>query len=482
MAPTRSKSELLAHLPPAPNETALLPEIRREVAASRRKLVVIDDDPTGVQTVHDINVYLSWDKGSLVNALRDDAALFFLLTNTRSMIGDQAVRITRETVRLLKLAAQEAGVDFVIASRSDSTLRGHYPAEIIALQEELGHTIDGHLLAPAFFEGGRLTIGDTHYVATPSANADTLVPASDTPFAQDKVFGYSTAYLPAWVEEKSHGRYKQEQVASISLELIRQGGPTAVAEALSQVHGGIPVVINAACYGDLAVLVLGVLQAEAAGKQFLYRTAAGFVRLRGGIDPKPLLTAAEILGPGTGMTRGGLVIVGSYVPGSTDQLRRLLAIPGVQGIELQVERVVAGVGESDIVGREIGQSLQQIIQAGQVGVIYTSRRLVSGESDTENLEIGKHIMDTLVAAVQTLSTPPRFLIAKGGITSHVVAQRGLEAESGRAIGQILPGVPVWRLISGRRLRFPDIPYIVFPGNVGDQDSLANIVKQLIGGG
>src|SRR5207248_8316597 len=183
-----------------------------------------------------------------------------------------------------------------------------------------GISFDGHLIVPAFFEGGRYTINDTHYVATPTANSDTLQPASETSFARDSVFGYRTAYLPAWIEEKSDGRWRADQVMSIGLEVIRQGGPEAVASKLQTVEGGIPVLINAAGYGDLAVVVLGLLRAEAAGNRFLYRTAAGFVRLRGAVTIKPLLKADEVLGNIQAVKGGGMVVVGSYVPDSSKQL------------------------------------------------------------------------------------------------------------------------------------------------------------------
>src|SRR5439155_16026357 len=197
-------------------------------------------------------------------------------------------------------------------------------------------SFDGHLIVPAFFEGGRYTINDTHYVATPTANSDTLQAASETPFAKDRVFGYKTAYLPAWIEAKSGGYWKADQVMSIGLEVIRQGGPEAVASKLQTIEGSIPVVINAAGYGDLVVVVLGLLQAEAAGKRFLYRTAASFVRLRGALESKPLLEINEILTDSSSAKAGGVVIVGSYVPGSTAQLENLLTLSNVVGIELPV--------------------------------------------------------------------------------------------------------------------------------------------------
>ena len=248
-------TNLLVHLPPEPDEDSLFGAIQQAVIKSTRKLVVIDDDPTGTQTIHDVQLLTTWNSSLLTAALRADSHLFYLLTNSRSMPQSEAARLNHDIAVLLSASSQTTHIDFVIASRSDSTLRGHYPAEITALESGLSSahnaSFDGHLLVPAFFEGGRYTINDTHYVATPTATSDTLIPAHETPFARDPVFGYKTAYLPDWIEEKSNGRWQARQVVSIGLDLIRQGGAQAVAEKLQQVTDGAPVIINAAGYGDL---------------------------------------------------------------------------------------------------------------------------------------------------------------------------------------------------------------------------------------
>ncbi|GAC1376921.1 MAG: four-carbon acid sugar kinase family protein [Ktedonobacteraceae bacterium] len=477
-------TDLLAHLPPEPDQCSLFGEIQQAVIKSKRKLVVIDDDPTGTQTVHDVELLTTWNSSLLTAALRADTRLFYLLTNSRSMPQSEAATINHDIAELLSASSQAAQVDFVIASRSDSTLRGHYPAEIAALEIGISsahsRNFDGHLLVPAFFEGGRYTINDTHYVATPTATSDTLLPAHETPFARDPVFGYKSAYLPDWIEEKSSGRWQARQVVSIGLDLIRQGGAQAVAERLQHVSGGTPIIINAAGYGDLAVVVLGLLQAEAMGKRFLYRTAASFVRVRGAVESRPLLKVSEIVQntPGTPdiQARGGIVIVGSYVPDSSKQLEHLLNVPEVVGIELPVERVIGG--EAATVSREVGQQLEGAVKTGRVGVVYTSRRLITGANPTESLDIGKKVSAALIAALHEVTTRPRFIIAKGGITSHDVAQKGLGAERALVLGQLAPGVPVWRLESGPQSRFAGVPYIVFPGNVGGPESLGQAVRML----
>src|SRR6266487_5080413 len=477
-------TELLANLPPEPDEASLFVEIQREVARSKRKLVVIDDDPTGTQTVHDVELLTTWNTETLAEVLQEERQLFYLLTNSRSMPESDAVRLNQETAQQLVAASQATHSDFVIASRSDSTLRGHYPAELFALERGLtpstGNHFDGHLVVPAFVEGGRFTITDIHYVATPTATSDTLQSANETPFAQDRVFGYKTAYLPAWIEEKSGGYWKADQVVSIGLELIRRGGPEAVATKLQTVEAGIPVVINAAGYGDLAVVVLGLLRAEAAGKRFLYRTAASFVRMRGAVESKPPLETKEIMSGTQSVEGGGIVVVGSYVPDSSKQLENLLTLSEVIGVELPVERVIRNSAESETVSREVGQQLEAAIKARRVGVLYTSRNLVTSANRAENLEIGNKVSQALIAALHQVTSRPRLSLLKGGITSHDVAQKGLGAARARVLGQLFPGVPVWRLESGPQSRFEGVPYIVFPGNVGGPESLREAVKLLSG--
>jgi uncharacterized protein YgbK (DUF1537 family) len=240
----------------------------------------------------------------------------------------------------------------------------------------------------------------------------------------------------------------------------------------------MPVVINAAGYGDLAVVVLGLLRAEAAGKRFLYRTAASFVRLRGALEDKPPLAVSEIISDAPSAKAGGLVVVGSYVPGSSMQLENLLTLPQVIGIELPVERVIRNADEAKEISREAGRQLEAAVEAGRVGVLYTSRKLITSADRAENLEIGKKIADALVAAFHEVRSRPRFILAKGGITSHEVAQKGLGAARARVLGQLFAGVPVWRLQTGPESRFEGVPYIVFPGNVGGPESLREAVKLL----
>ena len=458
---------------PSPIEDPGLEErVQAAVAASGRKVVALDDDPTGVQTVHDVAVLAQWAPAALAAELPGDAPLFFILTNSRGMPEDQARRLNQEIAGNLTQASRETGVPFVIASRSDSTLRGHFPAETDALAAALGG-VDGVLICPAFFEGGRVTAGNVHLVR----DGDRYIPAAETEFARDATFGYRATTLPGWVEEKSQGRIRAEDVATLSLEEIREGGPDQVAERLREVRNGQPVVVNALDYPDLWTVVLGLLQAEAEGKRFLYRTGASFVRARAGIATRPLLTREDLLGPFAPRPARGLVIVGSHVRRTTEQLAQLLTRPGIRGIEVGVSELLRGEENRRREVLRASRQADEALTSGATPVVYTSRRVERPEG-MDDLDVARVVSDSLVTIVRGIEARPDFVVGKGGITSSDVGTRGLGAERAIVLGQVRPGVPVWRL--SPESRFPGMPYVVFPGNVGGPDTLAEVVAELAG--
>ncbi|HEY64788.1 MAG TPA: hypothetical protein G4O02_09475 [Caldilineae bacterium] len=466
------RDDLLAGLPDEwPDD--LLPEIQRQVQASGRKVVVLDDDPTGTQTVHGVPVLTEWSVTALRHELSSELSAFYLLTNSRSLPLEEACALNMEIGRNLVKAGREVGRSFVVVSRSDSTLRGHFPGEVEALAEALGDGFDAWLIIPFLLEGGRYTIRDVHYVA----EDEWLVPAGETEFARDAAFGYRASNLREWVEEKTEGRIPAEAVASVSIEDLRRGGPERVTEILMGLERGSVCIVNAASSRDLEVFVLGLLTAEAQGKRFLYRTAASFVRVRAGISPRPLLTWKDLDLPGSG---GALIVVGSHVPRTTSQLNALLALPGVIGVEVDVTSLL----DDDQRVREIervARLADQYLRDGRDAVVFTSRQLITGEDAKSSLLIGRRISDGLVAIVRAMTARPRYLLAKGGITSSDVATLGLGVKRSLVLGQILPGVPVWRL--GPESRYPGLVYIVFPGNVGGLEALVDIVTGLrVGGG
>jgi uncharacterized protein YgbK (DUF1537 family) len=462
------------------------PEIRRRVQAASHKIAVLDDDPTGTQTVHGVWVVTQWTQEALRPVMGGDSPVFYVLTNSRSLPQDQAVALNREIAANLAAAAQEAGCELDVVSRSDSTLRGHYPAEIDALREtlepRLGRAYDGTLICPFFVEGGRLTAHDVHWVA----EGETLVPAAQTEYACDVTFGYTQSNLRKWVEEKTSGRVPTADVVSISLQAIRGEGPEGVRRALAQVTGGRVAVVNAVTYRDLAVFVAGLLEAQAAGQRFLFRTAASFVKVRGGISDRRLLNSAEMLGEemppestsaASDTGSGGLIVAGSYVDKTTRQLAAARKLPDLCPVQLSVRRVLDEQARQPEIDRVLAET-ERALRTGRDALLYTSRERVTGRGRAGELDIGQTVSAALVQVVQRVALSPRYLIAKGGITSSDVATRALGVQRAWVLGQILPGIPVWRL--GPESRFPGRPYVVFPGNVGADASLADAINVLRG--
>jgi uncharacterized protein YgbK (DUF1537 family) len=460
MADAINKSSFFARLPPEP---ILAPQ------PAKAKVIVLDDDPTGTQTVHGIPVLMTWSVDELASELTQPEPCAYILTNTRAFSREEACRINREVGINLRAAAAQTGRTFRVVSRGDSTLRGHFPAETDALAAGLSTVFDATLVIPAFFAGGRYTVDDVHYVA----QGEELVPVGQTEFARDPVFGFRASNLREWVEEKTGGVHSAAAVRSISLELLRNGGPDAVlAELLSIASGGIAIV-NAAAPGDLAVLTRAIARAEDQGRRYLFRTAADFVPAYAGINRRPLLESREIRSAET--DTGGLVVVGSYVDRTTRQLEELIARHDtIVAVEVNVSALLA----SDTLGREIRRA-EQIVSAslreGRDVVLYTSRALVKGASAQEFGQIGRQVGGALIGVVAALNVQPSWMIAKGGITSSDLATKALGIRRATVLGQALPGVPVWA--PGPESKW-QLPYIVFPGNVGEPDALAGLVLRL----
>jgi len=463
----RHREGFLASLPDEWPED-VLPEVQAQVKSSGRKVIVLDDDPTGTQTVHGIPVLTEWRTEALRTELANELPAFYLLTNSRSLPLAEAEAMNAEIGLNLVKAGLQASREFVVVSRSDSTLRGHFPGEVNALAGALGQDRAAWLIVPFFLEGGRYTIADIHYVA----EGEWLVPAGETEFARDTAFGYRASDLRHWVEEKTGGRIPSETVASISIEDIRCGGPKRVAERLASLKPGGVCVVNAASYRDVEVFVRGLLTAEERGQRFLYRTAASFVRARAGLPGRPLLTQEDLDLSDSG---AGLFVVGSHVPRTTSQVSELLAQPGIVSIEISVEALLDKDRRKGEIERVAGQA-DEALRLDQDVVAYTGRQLITGEDAESSLSISQRVSEGLVSIVQGISTRPRYVVGKGGITSSDLATRALGIKRALVLGQILPGVPVWQL--GAESRYPGMPYVVFPGNVGGPEALAKIVTTL----
>ena len=448
-------------------------------AAGRVRLGVLDDDPTGSQAVHDVQVVTVLDEEAYGAALGGPAGTCFVLTNTRSLDEPAAVEINQRAARGLVAVAERAGVRLQLISRSDSTLRGHVMAEVAALQAvrraAAGREFDGVLLVPAFLEAGRVTAGDIHWARL---GAD-LVPVGETEFARDATFGYRASDLRDFVAEKSGGTIRPGDVASIGLADIRLGGPSRVQELLAQVRDGRWVVVNATEYSDLDTVACGVLRAEADGHSFLFRTGPSFVRALLGMGPKAPLRGAQIWPPGSPAASGhGLVVVGSHVGQTSRQVAALIARGGVTGVELDVPALVRGDSVITPAVRQVTAAL------GHSDVLlYTSRTVVAGGlaiARAVSAALSQIVRETLAAAGSPGRARPAWIVAKGGITSHDVAVYGLGIRRAEVIGQLFPGViSVFRPLEAAPGAIGR-PFVVFAGNVGDEETLRQVVGILNG--
>ncbi|MGB9128688.1 MAG: four-carbon acid sugar kinase family protein [Thiobacillus sp.] len=427
------------------------------------KIIVLDDDPTGSQTVHSCLLLTHWDVATLKTALADAAPLFFILTNTRGMDAERAAAVTREVCVNLKAALADYKGPVLFVSRSDSTLRGHYPVETDVMNAVLG-PFDATLLTPAFFEGGRITRDSTHYLMVDGKP----VPTHETEFARDSVFGYSTAYLPDYVAEKTAGRIAAEEVARLTLAELRAG---TADEWLAALHNNTVGVVDGESADDYRLFADAVLTAAASGKRLLFRSAASLLTALAKLPPQPV--AAESFATLVRDGQPGAVVVGSHVAKTTAQLTALLKERGVVGLPLDVTRLPAARAA---VVDELTASIAHAHARGLTPVVFTSRAELTFASVAERLAFGESVSGTLMDMVKRLPATLGFLISKGGITSNDVLSTGLALAASRVLGQILPGVTVVQTPPKHRL--PQLPVVIFPGNVGGEGALAEAYRRL----
>lgn len=458
---------------PKIDESKLDELLQKEIIKSGRKIIVLDDDPTGVQTVHGVSVYTDWSQESIAAGFAEERNLFYILTNSRGFTVEQTTQCHQDIISRGQTISKKTGQEYLIISRGDSTLRGHYPLETELLRQGMetdsGKKVDGEILCPFFKEGGRYTIGNVHYVK----NGGRLVPAGQTEFAADKTFGYQASDLRKYVEEKTKGRYRAEQVLCISLEELRARDIDGILKKLIQIKDFGKIVVNAVDYCDLKVFAIALYQAMAKGKQYLFRTAAALVKVMGGISDKPLLTRKEMLTCEN--TNGGIIVVGSHTMKTTSQLEELKKVSGLEFLEFNSDLVL----DEEAFTKEIHETIQreeEMIRTGKTVVVYTKRKLLVIENDTkeEALLRSVKISDAVQSLVGKLSVIPSFVIAKGGITSSDVGTKALQVKRADVMGQIRPGIPVWK--TGEESRFPGIPYVIFPGNVGEVTTLREAVE------
>lgn len=438
-------------------------EIALELKAKQPMVVVLDDDPTGTQTVHGVPIVTDWDQSTLDELFLSENSVFFILTNSRSFTEEKAYEVSFEIGKRIKAAADKSHKNFIVVSRGDSTLRGHYFAETTALEKGIGVADCKQILIPAFFEGGRFTLDDVHYMQ----DGDKYIPVSESDFAKDNTFGYKNSNLLDWISEKTYGIIEPKKIDSFSIEILRKLGPDTVKDKLSANDSHKYAVVNAVSYQDLESFAYGLYKSNLSA---IIRSSASFVNSIGGIEKKELLSSDDF----PKSKNGGLTVVGSYVPKTSSQLKVLQQNKNFAFLELDVYALINSDMSDKIVS--ISSQIDKFISQGQDVVIYTSRNVISGVDGDSSLKIVNQVSNAIVAIVKNIKNEPKYILAKGGITSSDIAVKALGVKKAFVKGQILPGVPVWQL--GIETKFPSVPYIIFPGNVGDENALTNALTKL----
>lgn len=466
---------------PAPEDPGSDDVAEALTAAPPTRWVVLDDDPTGTQSVRDLPVLTSWSEDDLRWAFATGHRAVYVQTNARSLDPDAARAVMDEVVTAAAAVAAESGDALEIVSRTDSTLRGHFPLDTDVIAQALtggdlaASTPDAVLLVPAFPDAGRVTVDGMHYVGSPDGTA---VPVADTPFADDATFGFRSSDMREWIAEKTAGTVSAAEVVHLPLTTIRRGA-AAVAEVLTTVSRGHYVTADVLVEADMHVIATAVHQRRADGATFLYRVGPPFVRAliaQPAAEPLTLEELGDILGPREpGAAEGGLVVVGSHVPTTTHQLDALRAGGTVKDVEIDVHELL----EDDMVAaiEAAVSSAADGLHSGHV-VVSTSRDVITGTDEADSLRIARRVSHALVAVTKrvTETARPRFVIAKGGITSSDVATHGLGIRRALVRGPMLPGiVSLWQSIDGPAKR---LAYMVFAGNVGDVGSLRDVVDRL----
>ncbi len=441
-----------------------------------KKIVVLDDDPTGVQTVHDIYVYTSWDEETITKGFMDENSVFFILTNSRGFTSEYTKTVHEEIGRTLEKVSKETGKEYILISRSDSTMRGHYPLETSTLKNTIesinGKKFDGEIISPFFMEGGRYTIGNVHYVK----EGNQLVPAGETEFAKDKTFGYKSSHIGEYVEEKTKGEFKAEDTTYITLEELRNLDIDGITEKLMAVENFNKIVVNAIDYLDIKIFTVAYINASLKGKNLMFRSAAAVPKVLGGVTNANLLTKEQLIEKDN--HNGGIVLIGSHVNKTTLQFEDLKNTKKpMEFIEFNQHLVLVENGLEKEVERVI-HIAEENIRLGKNVVVYTRRERFDLDTDDKDkqLEVSVKISDAVTSIIGKLQVKPSFIIAKGGITSSDVGTKALRVKKALVMGQIKPGIPVW--MTGEDSKFPQMPYIIFPGNVGEVDTLKEIVNLL----
>ncbi len=444
------------------------------------KIIIIDDDPTGSQTVNDCNLILRWDYETLLKGLKDSSNLLFILANTRSLSKeDVKIRLKEicSALREIMNNSSFAEEDFVLISRGDSTLRGHNFLEPDIINELLG-PFDATFYIPAFIEGNRTTVNGNHFVDN--------IPINKTIFSKDKIFGFNTSNIKELLCEQSNYQLDFNNIENICIkdfEALETNQPSKLFMRIEKLKNNKKVIVDIMDYSQLDKFS-SIVRSLLKKKKFLFRSAASFISSLSNVKrtQKDHIYFSQLRRKNNSdKAMKGLIVVGSYVELTTRQLNKVLEISLCKPIEVNVFKLYEffKIGDNlniNSLKKLILNSIRQNLIRESIPVLYTSREIISPIDKNDLIQFQLFLSAFIAEIVSAIKNEIGYLISKGGITTNTIISEGLEAESVYLEGQILPGIS---LVTFNLLKQKGkLPIVTFPGNIGNKMSLVKALEIL----
>jgi len=445
------------------------------------KIIIIDDDPTGSQTVSGCNLILKWDYATLLKGLKGSSNLLFILANTRSLTEkDVEIRLKDICSSLNEIMNNPlfAEEEFVLISRGDSTLRGHNFIEPFIINQLLG-PFDATFYIPAFIEGNRTTINGNHFVDN--------IPIQETIFSKDKIFGFNTSNLKELLYEQSNHQLDSNHIENIFIkdfEGLESNKPNKLYLYIEKLKNNKKVIVDIMDYSQLDKFSR-IIKSLLNKKKFLFRSAASFISSLSNVKntQKDHIYFSQLRRKNENdHIMPGLIVVGSYVELTTLQLNEVLKIGLCQPIKINVLKLYKffkledNLKQINSLKKFLLFSIKENLSKDSIPVLYTSRETPS-PIDKDDLIQFQHFLSGFIAEiVSDLKNKIGYLISKGGITTNTIISEGLKADSVYLEGQLLPGIS---LVTFDLLKQKGkLPIVTFPGNIGNNMSLVKTIEIL----
>ncbi len=443
------------------------------------KVIVIDDDPTGSQTVNNCLLLLKWDYSTLIKGFQSKSNLLFILANTRSLSeNDAKLRLVEICNAIKKVISKESyKEEFIFVSRGDSTLRGHNFLEPKIMNDCLG-PFDATFHIPAFIEGKRMTIDGDHFVDN--------VPVSQTIFAKDKIFGYKTSNVKKLLFQKCKSQIKFNDIQNLKiseLKVLESKDKNIVFNKIKNLKENSHVIVDIENYSQLKKFTLSIKKLIKQ-KKFLFRTAASFISSISAVKDNPKEPFFYSLIRRNNREKKflpGFYVIGSYVELSTIQLKEFLEISECIPIEfdvfefLRISKLKSNQDQLVLFKNKLLAQIRSILKQENTPVLFTSRKEVSVGNNDEQVNFYNSLAHFISELVSGLKNEIGYLVSKGGITSNVILSNGFKANYVYLHGQIITGVS---LVTFKLENDENLPIVTFPGNIGNQDSLVKVWRIL----